>query len=106
MCGVCTRRIGQQSERRLLAVAARCKRSVQVRPGGRIARDDKFERKEARDGGDDNGMFAERFPSEPRPEDEGALPRQAWAALGGMLEPQYAALERHARFRVGPWSRN
>jgi hypothetical protein len=48
-----------------------------------------------------DGMFAERFPNEPRPEDEGALARQARTAPRRMLEPQYAALKRMYIFEFG-----
>src|SRR5215472_15188197 len=92
--------VGEQIEGQLLVVTDRRQRGVLVRSGSWIARDDKLEHKEARDHCDDDGMFAERFPNEPRPEDEGALARQARAAFRGMLEPEYATLERMYVFEL------
>jgi len=39
----------------------------------------KFEHKQARNRCDEDGMFAELFPNEPRPEAQGALAHQAQA---------------------------
>ena len=74
-CGVRAGRVGEQIERHLLVVTDRCERGVLVRSSGWIARDDKLEHIEVRDRCNNDGMFAERLPHEPRPEDEGALAR-------------------------------
>src|SRR5258708_34243443 len=68
-------RVGEQIEGHLLVVTDRCECGVLVRSSGWIAHDDDLEHKEARDHRDVDGMFAERFPNEPGPEDEGALAR-------------------------------
>src|SRR5260370_22011737 len=99
-CSVRAGRVGEQIERHLLVVTDRCERGVLVRSSGWIAHDDKLEHKKARNRCDDDGMFTERFPNEPWPEDEAALSRQARAALRRMLEPQYAALERVHVFKL------
>src|SRR5260370_13597210 len=101
-CGGRAGRVGEQIERHLLVVTDRCERGVLVRSSGWIARDDKLEHKQARDRCDNDGMFAERFPSEPWPEDEGALALPPSAALRGMFEPGYAALEWMHAFESNP----
>ena len=77
--GVRAGRVGEQVERHLLVVTDGCERAVTVSSSGRIARDDKFEHKEARNRYDDDGMFAGRFPDEPRLEADGAFAPQAQA---------------------------
>jgi hypothetical protein len=88
-------------ERRLLVVTNWFERGVLVRSIGCIARDDRLEQKEAHDRCNNDDMFAERFPNEPRPEDEGALGRQARTAPRRMLEPQHAAPKRMHIFEFG-----
>jgi hypothetical protein len=98
---MCAGRTGKQAERHLLVVPDRRECDILVSSSGWIAHDGKLEHKEADDRRDDNGMFAESFPGEPRPKDEGVLVRQPRAALRRMLEPEYAALERMHIFEPG-----
>src|SRR5262245_60727438 len=70
-------RVCKEIERHLLVVSDRRECGVLICSGGWIAHDDRLEHQEAYDRSDDNGMFAERLPHEPRPEDEEVLSRQS-----------------------------